>query len=299
MKKKKLSIVLSVLTLTLFQSVTVLAVTEADVEAAGKESAAGNIFIWFLCAIAFLKISQKIDSFMSSLGINVGHTGGSMMAELMIAARGITSAKNMVGGSNFRGDSFRAGGNSGSINNSSFMSGGLAGAVGRQFTQSAMNTMTGHTSNPISRRAFESSVKKGGDFANNVTGAVAQGNINYTGSMTGTQASQALSSYMGHTGIADAPNFSNIEIGGGKITGTETSVDHPNGTPFGMYHADQYMAPEGNYETVTAADNSTWYKQYATDTVERIPYMTGEGKIAYHENLVQKLPNMPKRKDRV
>lgn len=299
MKKKNLFIIISVLTLTLFQSMTVLAVTEADVEAVGKETAAGNIFIWFLCAIAFLKISQKIDSFMSSLGVNVGHTGGSMMAELMIAARGITSAKNVVGGSSFRGGSFRAGGNSGSINNSGFMSGGLAGAVGRQFTQSVMNTMTGHTSNPISRRAFESSVKKGGDFANNVTGAVAQGNINYTGSMTGTQASQALSSYMGHTGITDAPNFSNVEIGGGRITGTETSVDHPNGTSFGMYHADQYMAPEGNYETVTAADNSTWYKQYATDTVERTPYMTGEGKIAYHENLIQKLPNMPKRKDRV
>lgn len=299
MKKKNLFIIISVLTLTLFQSMTVLAVTEADVAAVGKETAAGNIFIWFLCAIAFLKISQKIDSFMSSLGVNVGHTGGSMMAELMIAARGITSAKNVVGGSSFRGGSFRAGGNNGSINNSGFMSGGLAGAVGRQFTQSAMNTMTGHTSNPISRRAFESSVKKGGDFANNVTGAVAQGNINYTGSMTGTQASQALSSYMGHTGITDAPNFSNVEIGGGRITGTETSVDHPNGTSFGMYHADQYMAPEGNYETVTAADNSTWYKQYATDTVERTPYMTGEGKIAYHENLIQKLPNMPKRKDRV
>lgn len=299
MKKKNLFIIISVLTLTLFQSMTVLAVTEADVEAVGKETAAGNIFIWFLCAIAFLKISQKIDSFMSSLGVNVGHTGGSMMAELMIAARGITSAKNVVGGSSFRGGSFRAGGNSGSINNSGFMSGGLAGAVGRQFTQSVMNTMTGHTSNPISRRAFESSVKKGGDFANNVTGAVAQGNINYTGSMTGTQASQALSSYMGHTGITDAPNFSNVEIGGGRITGTETSVDHPNGTSFGMYHADQYMAPEGNYETVTAADNSTWYKQYATDTVERTPYLTGEGKIAYHENLIQKLPNMPKRKDRV
>lgn len=299
MKKKNLFIIISVLTLTLFQSMTVLAVTEADVEAVGKETAAGNIFIWFLCAITFLKISQKIDSFMSSLGVNVEHTGGSMMAELMIAARGITSAKNVVGGSSFRGGSFRAGGNNGSINNSGFMSGGLAGAVGRQFTQSAMNTMTGHTSNPISRRAFESSVKKGGDFANNVTGAVAQGNINYTGSMTGTQASQALSSYMGHTGITDAPNFSNVEIGGGRITGTETSVDHPNGTFFGMYHADQYMAPEGNYETVTAADNSTWYKQYATDTVERTPYMTGEGKIAYHENLIQKLPNMPKRKDRV
>ena len=104
---------------------------------------------------------------------------------------------------------------------------------------------------------------------------------------------------MGQTGIPDAPSYSGVEIGGGRIMGTETSVEHPNGTAFGMYHADQYMAPEGSYETITMADNSTWYRQYATDTVERTPYMTGEGKIAYHENLVQKLPNMPKRKDRV
>ena len=285
--------------LTLTPSITAFAITESDVTAVGKEAAAGNLFIWFLCAIAFLKISQKIDSFMSSLGVNVGHTGGSMMAELMIAARGVTSAKNIASSSSFRGGSFRAGGNSSSMSSTSFMSGGLAGAVGRQFAQSAMHTMTGQGSNPISRRAFESSVKKGGEFANNVTGAVAQGNINYTGSMTGSQASQALSSYMGHAGISDAPKFSDVEIGGGRIMGTETSVEHPNGTSFGMYHADQYMAPEGNYDTVTAADNTTWYRQYATDAVERTPYMTGEGKIAYHENLVQKLPDMPKRKDRV
>lgn len=256
------------------------------------------MFIWFLCAIAFLKISQKIDSFLSSLGINVGHTGGSMMAELMIAARGLTTVKSVTGGSFFKGGSPRFGGTTNNAS-ASFLSGGLAGAVGRQFTQSAMHTMTGQASNPISRRAFESSLKKGGDFANNVTGAVAQGNINYTGSMTGPQAAQALSSYLGQTGIPDAPSFSNVEIGGGRIMGTETSAAYPNGTEFGMYNADQYMAPEGNYETVTAADNTTWYKQYAVDTVDRTPYMTGEGKIAYHENIVQKLPNMPKRKDRV
>ena len=280
--------------LLLSRSMTVLAVSEADVETVGKEAASGNLLVWFLCAIAFLKVSQKIDSFMGSLGINVGHTGGSMIAELMVAARGITTVKNISGGGSFHG-----GASSNSVNNASFLSGGLAGAVGRQFAQSAMQTMTGQSSNPISRRAFESSVKKGGDFANSVTGAVAQGNINYTGSMTGRQAAQALTSYMGQTGIPDAPSYSGVEIGGGRIMGTETSVEHPNGTAFGMYHTDQYMAPEGSYETVTMADNSTWYRQYATDTVERTPYMTGEGKIAYHENLVQKLPNMPKRKDRV
>lgn len=294
--KKKIILIIPVIILFLSQSITVFAVTEADVESVGKETAAGNVFIWFLCAIAFLKISQKIDSFMSSLGINVGHTGGSMMAELVIAARGLSSVKSITGGSFFRGGSFRGGSTS---SNASFMAGGLAGAVGRQFTQKAMSAMTGQASNPISRRAFESSLKKGGDFANSVTGAVAQGNINYTGSMTGPQAAQALSSYLGQTGISDAPSYSNVEIGGGRIMGTETSVTYPNGTSFGMYNADQYMAPEGNYETVTTADNATWYKQYATDTVDRTPYMTGEGKIAYRESIVQRLPDMPKRKDRV
>ena len=111
MKKWKNKLYIIVLTATLFlsQSMTVFAVTESDVEAVGKETAAGNVFIWFLCAIAFLKISQKIDSFLSSLGINVGHTGGNMMAELMVAARGLTTAKNIGGGASFRGGSFRVG----------------------------------------------------------------------------------------------------------------------------------------------------------------------------------------------
>ncbi|MDU4975565.1 MAG: hypothetical protein E6X19_22925, partial [Hungatella hathewayi] len=156
--------------LALMQAIPVLAVTEDEVAANGKEETAGSIFIWFLCAIAFLKVSQKIDSFMSSLGINVGHTGGSMLGELMVAAKGITSARNISTGGSFRGGSVRGGS---TMNRASILSGGLAGAVGRQFSQSAMHSVTGQSSNPISRKAFESSVKKGGEFANNVTGAVA------------------------------------------------------------------------------------------------------------------------------
>lgn len=298
MKKLKtaVSMLLLSLSLTFMQAMPVLAVTEDEVAANGKEETAGSIFIWFLCAIAFLKVSQKIDSFMSSLGINVGHTGGSMVGELMVAAKGLTTAKNISTGGSFRGGSVRDGS---TMNHASVLSGGLAGAVGRQFSQSAINTVTGQSSNPISRRAFETSVKKGGEFANSVTGAVAQGNISYTGSMTGPQAAQALTSYMGQTGIPDAPDYSGVEIGGGRIMGMETGIEHPNGSSFAMYHTDQYMAPEGSYDTVTTANNATWYRQYATDTVERTPYMTEKGQIAYHESIVQKLPNMPKRKDRV
>ena len=284
--KKILTVPFLAVTLLLLQSVPAMAaVTEADVQAVGKETAAGNVLIWFLCAIAFLKISQKIDSFMSSLGINVGHTGGSMMAELMIAAKGLTTAKNVAGGGMFRGGSFRGGSSSQHMSSASFMSGGLAGAVSRQFTNGAVQSATGQGGNPISRKMFESSVQKGGSFANDVTGAVAKGNINYTGTMSGPQAAQAPTSYLGQTGVPDAPAYKDVEIGGGRISGIETSAE--------------YMAPEGNYDVVTAADNSTWYRQYAKDTVERTPYMTEKGQIAYHEKIVKQLPNMPKRKDRV
>lgn len=79
------------------QAIPVYAITKAEVEAVGKETAAGNVLIWFLCAIAFLKVSQKVDSFMGSIGIQVGNTGGSMLSELIIAAKTITTVKNGVG----------------------------------------------------------------------------------------------------------------------------------------------------------------------------------------------------------
>ena len=84
-KKQLFYIFLLVACMVLLISMPVFAseLTEADVEQAvadqGNEAVTGNVFIWFLCAIAFLKVSQKIDSFMASLGINVGNTGGNMI----------------------------------------------------------------------------------------------------------------------------------------------------------------------------------------------------------------------------
>lgn len=94
-------IVLSVLVICAL-TIPAFALTESDVQsqvsASGKEGVAGNLFVWFLCAVAFLKISQKIDSFMQGLGINVGHTGGSMLAEAMLAARSIAAAVASLAG---------------------------------------------------------------------------------------------------------------------------------------------------------------------------------------------------------
>lgn len=305
-RKHRILIILAVTLLVVCMcSVPAFAVTEsevqAQVDAQGKEAVTGNIFIWFLCAIAFLKVSQKIDSFMSSLGINVGHTGGSMLAEAMIAARGIATAKNFAGGSH--GGSSSGGGSSGGGGGTSFMSGGLAGVVSRNFTNNAVKKATGNGGGGLGGKAYTSSVSKGGGFANSVIGRVATGNISSTGSMTGKGAEDALMSYMGYTaledGAADIPSYSNVEIGGGRILATETSDEYPEGVAIGMYHTDQYMAPSGEYSTVTAADGTTWYKQYAVDTVDRKPYKAPDDTIAYKESIVKKLPDPPRRKDRV
>ena len=285
--------------MTLF-SLPAFAITESEVQqqvdSAGRESVTGNVFIWFLCAIGFLKISQKIDSFMSSLGINVGNTGGSMLAEALIATRGVAAIKSMGNG--------HMGGSKGASSNTtqnSSMRGGLAGVVGRSFHNSAIKNVTGSGGGGLGGKVFASSMSKGGGFANRVIGSVATGNASSTGTITGEKASSALSSYMGYAGNEneDVPTYSNVEIGGGRIMATETSAEHPEGIAIGMYHADQYMAPSGEYSTVTAADGTTWYKQYAADTVERKPYKAPDGSIAYNESIVKKLPDPPKRKDRI
>lgn len=71
--KRKHKILITLLAVAVTVSLTTVpafALTESEVQdqvnAVGKEVVTGNLFVWFLCAIAFLKVSQKIDSFMSS-----------------------------------------------------------------------------------------------------------------------------------------------------------------------------------------------------------------------------------------
>ena len=316
---------------------TAFAISEADVQAvvdaSGKESVSGNLLVWFLCAIAFLKVSQKVDSFMASLGINVGHTGGNMIAELMVAARGLGTARNVAGGrfgfggagSGGSGSSSRNGGMGSPDSAGGFLSGGLAGVVSRQMKNGAAaaataaastgkpgggavsgkgkGSMPGGIPGMAGGQIYKSSVSKGGSFANDIIGRVATGSIAADGTIEGTQAAEALQSYMGYTalgaGAANVPTFTDVEIGGGRITGTETSAKHPDGTAFGMYNAAQYTAPDGAYDTVYTADGAAWYRQYAVDAVEKSPYMAADGSIAYNESIVKKLPPVPKRKDRI
>ena len=223
---------------------------QAQVDAVGKEAVSGNVFIWFLCAIGFLKVGQKIDSFLSSLGVNVGHTGGSMLAEAMIAARGIGGIKNFSshhfgGGRNSSSTNVNSNGGKGSGGfGAGFASGGLAGVVSRKVTNSAIKTATttpgskpsglgsllgDAAAGGIGGHMYASSVSKGGNFANNVIGSVATGSISQMGSISGEKAAEALHSYMGYaaleSGAENVPTFQNVEIGGGRITGTSDALN--------------------------------------------------------------------------
>ena len=552
MRKRFFLNCLLILTLVVVMSTSAFAISESDVESAvsasGKEAVSGNVLVWFLCAIAFLKVSQKIDSFLSSLGLNVGHTGGSMLSEAMIAMRAINTATSAVGsalGSRSRHGSAPASGKSGggSAAAAGFFSGGLVGMASRKIasdavraatteknivqpqqaestvsrTHASSDTRSGshsaseqqrqntsqldqnqqtvssravnseqreksqqalhesqhsmdasqlhqdtqtaqaqqfhaalHTEDqqashltfhsessefvgsvvqsdefeasseearteqsqvmqsalqqeqigvtqheqaqhtqqdtraatfgqvesqswqhsaqsdkqffsvrnglskttiaertvqaqerpgrflhsrtpsaastsapaneaPAGRSApipsaptqfhsfggtlFAKSLYQGGAFANDVIGTVAKGDYRTTGSITGETATRSLMSYMGFTALGEhatnIPHYQDVEIGGGRITGREFTPEHPDGIDFCMYHADQYAQPKGDYSKVYSADDAAWYKQYAADTVERKPYQAEDGKIAYHEKIVQKLPNPPQRKDRM
>ena len=66
-RRYKILILLTVLLLTVsFTAIPAFALTESEVQdqvdAIGKEAVTGNIFVWFLCAIAFLKVSQKLTA---------------------------------------------------------------------------------------------------------------------------------------------------------------------------------------------------------------------------------------------
>lgn len=402
--------------LTMALMTPAFAITEAEVEAqvsaTSRETVTGNVLIWFLCAIGFLKVSQKIDSFMASLGVNVGQTGSSMLAEVMIATRGVASIASSFGG----GARHAGGGSSGGTPSGpsgpfgGFLRGGLAGVVSRKVTSDAVRTATtatsavntvkstaaeaatqsktireqnadavhqtdtkigthqetqtadthsastemitqtaqrsdmsaaqifqqsehtaqqtatqtesqaSHTNTTVTQSdtwtsvpsfkgvglggaIFAKSLLSGGSFANDVIGTVAKGDMRTTGSITGELAAQSIRSYLGYAGegAQEKPplTFSNVEIGGGRITGMVSRPDMPEPIAFGMYHADQYMEPKGDFSKIRTADGALWYTQLAQDAVERKPYKAADDTVAYQESIVKRLPDPPKRKDRV
>ena len=225
-----------------------------------------------------------------------------VICALTIPAFALTESdvQSQVSASGKEGVAGSTGGSGGDSN--TFLQGGLAGVANRSFYNGACRNATGTGSGGVGGMAFRASMTKGGDIANNVISRIATGGAGSGDVMSGNMAADALKSYMGYTalgeGAADIPNFSNVEIGGGHITGTETSEEEPDGRAFAMYSTEQYMEPKREYTTVTTVDGAKWYRQYAQDVVEKKTYQNPDGGISYHESLIRRLPDPPRRKDK-
>ena len=167
---------------------------------------------------------------------------------------------------------------------------------------SASHSQAGNSARPsLGGMIFSRSLAAGGSFANNVIGTVARGEV--AGSITGDMAAQFLVSYLGHTGMIGTPPaqipYRDVEIGRGRITGTEIMPEHPGGISFTMYNAAQYAKPEDPFQKVQSADGQSWYKHYAVDTVKKMPFLAPKGKIGYTEEIVKRMPKAPQRKERM
>lgn len=89
--KKTLFTLFTAISFALLYCPAALALTEDEAAAAvgaqGKDAVSGNLFLWLLCAIAFLKVSTKLDGILHSLGIGVSRSPGSMLSEALLAFR--------------------------------------------------------------------------------------------------------------------------------------------------------------------------------------------------------------------
>lgn len=99
--KKTLFTLFTAISFALLYCPAALALTEDEAAAAvgaqGKDAVSGNLFLWLLCAIAFLKVSTKLDGILHSLGIGVSRSPGSMLSEALLAFRGFEIGKAFMG----------------------------------------------------------------------------------------------------------------------------------------------------------------------------------------------------------
>ena len=178
-----------------------LAVSEADVEAAvasqGKEVVSGNLFVWFLCAIAFLKVSTKLDSILQAMGLGVRRSPGSILAEAFMALRGMQAGKAILSGQMPGAGSRSAAAGAGAT---SAFSGGLAGMVSSKLetdTAASMSGSGGGVTSGLGTSLYKSTLGQDGGFASRVIGSVATGQT--PGAIHGATAEEAMQGYFAGT----------------------------------------------------------------------------------------------------
>lgn len=224
----------------------------------GLSNGHGSIFLWLFYALAFLKVAQRFDSYLGSIGLNVAQTGTGLGMELLMASRvlvGLGSGGRSAG-SVFRGGGSPVGGAGGGFaakfsdrfKGNSYVrdavvkggtrmgAGGPAGLVGRFFGGIA--------------------AKNGASLNGNSIASVANRTPNCSGGIAGDIADRSIGNYMPHL---KGKSLHDTQISGGTISTKITGADGQD-TSVNLYNAAQYEKPAGAYSIVTASDGSTWYQ---------------------------------------
>ena len=204
--KKTLFSLFTTVSLALLYCPAAFALTEdeaaAAVDAQGKDAVSGNLFLWLLCAIAFLKVSTKLDGILHSLGIGVSRSPGSMLSEALLAFRGFEIGKAFMGLGTAKAAAATA--NTKTTPSNTF-AGGLSGVVSRhvqQCTASSISGQSGGIGASLGGAMYHNSLGKDGGFASKVIGSIATRQTG--GSITGDSAVEALNGYFAGTSDAEA-----------------------------------------------------------------------------------------------
>lgn len=205
MKKTLFSLFTAVILALLYCPVA-FALTEdeaaAAVDAQGKDAVSGNLFLWLLCAIAFLKVATKLDGILHSLGIGVSRSPGSMLSEALLAFRGFEIGKAFMGLGAAKAAASTA---TAKATPSNTFAGGLSGMVSRHVQQSTASSISGQSGGigtSLGGAMYHNSLGKDGGFASKVIGSIATGQT--SGSITGDSAVEALNGYFAGTSDAEA-----------------------------------------------------------------------------------------------
>lgn len=219
----------------------------------------GSIFLWLFCAIAFLKVAQRFDTYLATIGLNAAQTGAGIGMEMLVAARVLMG----VGGGGLRsaGSVFRGAPSGGSGGSGGFFSGFANKFKGNSYVRDSVvqggnRVGLGGPMGFVGRAIGGLAARNGAQLTGNSISTVAARAPNASGKITDDIADRSLSNYL--PGL-NGKKLSGTEISGGRISTTTTDGDGKS-TGLNFYSADQYDAPNGPHSVVTASDGSKWYQ---------------------------------------
>ena len=267
----------------------------------------GNIFLWFFCALALLKIAQKCDSYLAAMGLSVAQTGSSMGMEMLMAARTLTgfakgggNAASVFGGAAKAGTGAATGAAGGAASSGGILSGFLSRYKPNSFVRDAVvdggsRMGAGGGVGFVGRVFGGMAARNGATLTPDSVASVATRPPNVSGTIAGDIADRSIKGYMPHLGHGAAANmtYSGTQVTGGRIATTATTKDGQQ-AKVDLYNVAQHERPSTPHTVVTAADGSQWYQVASGNGMGAFyatPVFTGD--VSEAAQVAEAFPNAP------